>query len=293
MPPALPERAPRPAPGRRGLLARNKWLLLRRTVQFSILSLFLAGPWLGVWWVKGNLASSSILGAVSLTDPFILAQSAVSGHAVERTALGGAAIVFAFYFLVGGRAYCSWVCPINVVTDAAHWLRCRLKLNMNRPIKKSARAWLLGTALAVSAAAGVIAWEAVNPITMLQRGLVFGLGMAWAVVAAVFLFDLLITRRGWCGHLCPVGVFYGLIGRFSIVRMNAARRAACTDCGDCFRVCPEPHVIMPALKPEHAQDAAVIRHGDCTNCGRCLDVCEARVFKFSTRFAGRAAPGPG
>ncbi len=301
MPAALPERAPppecaprpTPAAGRRGPLARNKWLLLRRAVQFSTLALFLAGPWLGVWWVKGNLASSSILGTVSLTDPFILAQSMASGHAVESAALSGAAIVFAFYFLVGGRAYCSWVCPINVVTDAAHWLRCRLRLNLNWPIKKSARAWLLATALAVSAAAGVIAWEAVNPITMLQRGLVFGLGMAWAVVAAVFLFDLLITRRGWCGHLCPVGVFYGLIGRFSIVRMNAARRTACTDCGDCFRVCPEPHVIMPALKPEREQDTTVIRHGDCTNCGRCLDVCEAQVFRFSTRFAGRAASGPG
>ena len=82
------------------------------------------------------------------------------------------------------------------------------------------------TALAVSAVTGTIAWEAVNPITMLQRGLVFGMGLAWVIVLAVFLFDLLVTRRGWCSHLCPVGAFYGLVGKRSLVRMNAVERTS-------------------------------------------------------------------
>lgn len=268
----------------RGLWQRNKWLLLRRTAQFSILFLFLLGPWFGVWWLKGNLASSLVLDKISLTDPFILLQSLASGHAMAQPAVIGAVTILIFYFLVGGRVYCSWVCPINVVTDAAHWLRNRLKLNLSWSVKKSTRIWIMLTALAVSAVTGAIAWEAVNPITMLQRGLVFGMGLAWVIVLAVFLFDLLVTRRGWCSHLCPVGAFYGLVGKRSLVRMNAAGRSACTDCGDCFRVCPEPHVIMPALKPARDTDTSVILHSDCTNCGRCIDVCEERVFRFSTRF---------
>ena len=259
-------------------------MLRRRTVQFSILILFLLGPWFGVWWLKGNLASSIALDRVGLTDPFILLQSLVSGHIPGEAAIIGAAIIFSFYFLVGGRVYCSWVCPINVVTDAAHWLRNRLKLNLSWSVKKSTRVWIMLTALVVSAVTGTIAWEAVNPITMLQRGLVFGMGLAWVIVLAVFLFDLVVTRRGWCSHLCPVGAFYGLVGKRSLVRMNAAERSACTDCGDCFRVCPESHVIMPALKPESDTGTTVILHGDCTNCGRCIDVCEERVFRFSTRF---------
>ena len=271
------------ATAERGLWQRNKWLLLRRTSQFSILFLFLLGPWFGTWWLKGNLASSVVLDKISLTDPFILLQSLASGHAVAKPAVIGAAVIFIFYFLVGGRVYCSWVCPINVVTDAAHWLRNRLKFNLSWSVKKSTRTWVMITALAVSAVTGTIAWEAVNPITMLQRGLVFGMGLAWVIVLAVFLFDLLVTRRGWCSHLCPVGAFYGLIGRRSPARMNAAERSACTDCGDCFRVCPEPHVIMPALKPETGTGTTVILHGDCTNCGRCIDVCDAGVFRFSIR----------
>ena len=268
----------------RGLWQRNKWLLLRRTTQFSILFLFLLGPWFGIWWLKGNLASSVVLDTVDLTDPFILLQSLASGHDVGQTALIGAVIVFVFYFLVGGRVYCSWVCPINVVTDAANWLRNRLKLNLSWSLKKTTRLWIMVMALATSAVTGAIAWEAVNPITMLQRGLVFGMGLAWVIVLAVFLFDLVVTRRGWCSHLCPVGAFYGLVGKRSLVRMNAPERTACTDCGDCFRVCPEPHVIIPALKPEKDTDTSVILDSDCTNCGRCIDVCDEGVFRFSTRF---------
>ncbi|MEF9605136.1 4Fe-4S binding protein, partial [Paracoccus sp. PXZ] len=25
-----------------------------------------------------------------------------------------------------------------------------------------------------------------------------------------------LSRRCWCSHLCPVGAFYGLLGRFSL-----------------------------------------------------------------------------
>ena len=61
---------------------------------------------------------------------------------------------------------------------------------------------------------------------MTQRALIFGGALAWGVVAAVFVFDLLVAPRGWCGHLCPVGAAYALIGRKSLLRVSAAPRAA-------------------------------------------------------------------
>ncbi len=45
----------------------------------------------------------------------------------------GALVVVALYLVVGGRTYCSWVCPINVIIDTAHRLRERLGLKYDRP----------------------------------------------------------------------------------------------------------------------------------------------------------------
>jgi ferredoxin-type protein NapH len=55
-------------------------------------------------------------------------------------------------------------------------------------------------------------------------------------------------------------------------------------------VCPEPHVIVPALKPADPGASPVIASGDCTNCGRCIDVCPDDVFRFGTRFARLPKP---
>lgn len=278
--------APRPgtaAIAAKGWLPAHRWLLLRRLSQIGILALFLAGPWFGWWIVEGNLASSLTLGVLPLTDPFLLAQQLAAGHLPYREALLGGAIVLAFYLLVGGRLFCAWVCPLNLVTDAAAWLRRRLGLKGGRAPAAASRQWLLGFVLVAAAATGSLAWEWVNPVSMLHRGLVFGFGLGWGLVVGVFLYDLLIAPRGWCGHLCPQGAFYGLLGRTALLRVAAARRAACNDCMDCFAVCPEPQVIRPALKGV-GQSHPLILDADCTTCGRCVDVCAQHVFRITTRF---------
>lgn len=277
----------------RGWFASHKWLLARRASQLLVVGLFLIGPLAGVWIVKGNLNFSDTLGVLPLADPYVLLQSVVAGSAPGTRALVGAAIVLGFYLLVGGRVYCSWVCPVNPVTDFAAWLRRRLGIGRSVRIARSVRHWLLGATLVLAWAIGTIAWELVNPVSMLHRGLIFGAGAAWAVVLAVFLFDLLFSQRGWCGHLCPVGAFYGLVGTKSPVRVTAARRALCDNCNDCYVVCPEMHVIRPALKGAATGASPVVLSPECTNCGRCIDVCAKQVFRFGLRFDHREdASGP-
>ena len=273
----------------KGWLAAYRWLILRRVVQLGILALFLAGPLAGVWIVKGTLASSVTLDVLPLTDPYLVLQSLAAGHVPYVTALMGAAIVLAFYLLAGGRVYCSWVCPVNIVTDTAAWLRRRLGLASGRTPPERLRYWLLGATLAGSYATTTILWEWINPVTLFYRGLLYGAGLAWLVVLAVFLFDLFIAPRGWCGHVCPVGAFYAVLGRVALPRVSAWRRESCNDCMDCFAVCPEPRVISPALKPK-AGGSPVILAAECTNCARCIDVCSRNVFRFTTRFDHRSAP---
>jgi ferredoxin-type protein NapH len=268
----------------RGWWQRHRWLLLRRTSQFGVLGLFLLAPLAGIRFIEGNINSSLILGVLPLTDPFVLIQSWLAGGLFGQQAFLGAMVVAVFYFLVGGRVYCAWICPVNIVTDAAHWLRTRLGLQGNTRIHRNTRYWLLGACLALSAAGGFVAWELVNPVSVLYRGLLFGMGAGWLIVVAVFVFDLAVSRRGFCGHLCPVGAFYSLLAARSPVRIRADRREACDQCMDCFAVCPEPRVIKPVLFGGNDGAGPVILDANCTNCGRCIDVCSKSVFTFGTRF---------
>lgn len=276
----------------KGWLGAHKWLLLRRLSQLGILTLFLLGPLAGVWIVKGNLSFSYTLGTLPLTDLWVGAQTLATGHLPDMLGLIGLGIVVAFYLLVGGRAYCAWVCPMNPVTDAAHWLRMRLGIAASAQVSRTTRYWLLAMSLLVSAVTGTLAWELVNPISMLHRGLIFGMGAAWMIVLTVFLFDLFVLHRGWCGRLCPAGAAYSLLGRASVLRVTAERRDACNDCMDCYQVCPEPKVIPVALKGAAKGVGPVILSEQCTNCGRCIDVCSKNVFSFSTRFNNPASPPP-
>lgn len=284
---ATPERPGAEAIAEKGWLAAHKWLILRRTSQIGILLLFLVGPWFKLWIVKGNLNYSYTLDFLPLTDPYLLMQSLLAGQVPEKLALIGVAIVVLFYLLVGGRTYCSFVCPVNPVTDLANWLRARLGIKGSAHLSRKTRYWVLGMTLVAAAVSGTLVWEMVNPVSMLHRGLFFGLGFAWAVILAVFLFDLFVMRHGWCGHLCPVGAFYSLIGKLSVLRVKLPAREACNDCMDCFAVCPEQQVIRPALKGIGGT-LPVILEENCTNCGRCIDVCSKKVFAFGSRFGSTA-----
>lgn len=268
----------------KGWVKGNKWLLLRRASQLGILGLFLLGPLAGIWLVKGNLAYSETLEILPLSDPHILLQAVLAGVEPHADALIGVAIVVLFYMLVGGRVFCSWVCPVNLITDAACCIRRMLGIRSPSQISRSSRYWLLAVTLILPLVTGVIVWELVNPVSMAFRGIVFGLGLAWVILLAVFLFDVFVSKDGWCGRLCPVGAFYSLLGRKSLVRVVAEDRDKCDDCMDCFEVCPEKQVIKPALKGAGQGVGPVILSANCTNCGRCIDVCAEEVFHFGSRF---------
>lgn len=270
-----------------GWLIANMWLIARRLTQLGFFALFASGPLLGIWIAKGTLASSMTFDVLPLTDPLVVLQGLLAGHRPEQLALIGAAIVLGAYLLLGGRLYCSWVCPINPVTDLAAWTRRKLDIQKGWNLKPKTRLWVLAGILAASFVTGTIAFELINPITTLYRGLLFGVSWGLASVFLIFVFDVFVARHGWCGHICPVGAFYGLVNKTGIARVSARGRERCDDCMDCYAVCPEMHVISPALKSRSPTDSPIIADIDCTACGRCIDVCPERVFSFTHRFDHR------
>ena len=226
--------------------------------------------------VIGNLSASTWFGHVQLTDPFVTVQALLAGRTLAGPALLGAVAVGVFYALLGGRIYCAWVCPINLLTDAAYWLRTRLGVGRNIGLSRTLRYGVLLTALCASAAGPTLAWEAVNPITLLQRELMFGISSGSWLLMALFLFDLLCVRRGWCGHLCPVGAFYALIGRFGRLRVVAA--GVC-DHAESVKACPEPHVLAPLVGGR----ATAVKSGECMRCGACIDANPGAGLRMRVR----------
>ncbi|MBF0265063.1 MAG: quinol dehydrogenase ferredoxin subunit NapH [Gammaproteobacteria bacterium] len=267
----------------KGFIGSYKWLILRRLTQLLTMMLFLLGPVAGIWIIKGNLASSLILDTVPLAEPLYVLQAFAAGILPHSTALIGVLIIITFYGLLGGRVYCSWFCPVNVVTDSADWLREKLSLTGSISVSRNTRYWILAIVVILPAITGTMAYESLNPVPMLHRAIIFGSFSALSVILAIFVFDLFIQKKGWCGHLCPMGALYKLIGSFSLVGVKADKRSDCDDCMDCFIVCPEPQVIKPALKGEQKNIEPVIKDSSCTNCGRCIDICHKDVFHFGIR----------
>jgi ferredoxin-type protein NapH len=101
--------------------------------------------------------------------------------------------------------------------------------------------------------------------------------MGWTLVLSVFLFDLLLVKQGFCGHLCPLGGFYSIITRFSLVRVNHSMEK-CTRCMKCLEICPERQVL-----PMVGTSSSAVSSGECTNCGRCIEVCMDDAMKFGSR----------
>ncbi|AOV92631.1 quinol dehydrogenase ferredoxin subunit NapH [Vibrio parahaemolyticus] len=255
----------------------HRFLVLRRLCQLTIIALFMAGPTLGV--LTGNLSSSMLLDTVPLSDPLIVLQALATGHIPEFNTLLGVVIVVVFYAILAPRAFCAWVCPLNIVTDLAAWLRRKFNIKASYRWSPAIRYWLIPVLMLGSALSGAILWTWLDPVAALHRGLVFGMGAGWVLIALVFVLDLLLVEHGWCGHLCPLGATYGVIGRKSLLRVTAVRREDCTKCMDCFYVCPEPEVLRQPLKEGDRR----VMDQNCISCGRCLDVCPEQVFEFKNR----------
>ncbi len=258
-----------------------RYLILRRFVQIGILVLFFGANAWGWKILEGNLSSSILFGVIPMSDPYAVLQMVVAGAVIASDLLIGVGVVALFYFLIGGRAFCSWVCPINMVTDSANYLRRVFDIDRAQlersPISRNSRYWILGLSLIVSAFMGIAAFEFISPISMLHRGIVFGMGFGWAAIGMIFLFDLFVLKNGWCGHICPLGGFYSLLGKFSFIRVHHIEEN-CTLCMKCKVVCPEKQVLHMIGK-----ESLPVLSGECTNCARCIEVCDDDALKFSIR----------
>jgi ferredoxin-type protein NapH len=265
-----------------------RYIVLRRLTQFFTLLLFFGSAHWGwslnsegsraIPLLAGNLSGSEFMGIIPMADPFAALQIFLAGHLLQTEVIIGALVVLGFYALIGGRMFCAWACPINPVTDLAGWLRVRLDIRPTFLLSRNTRYFVLALTLILSVLTGLAAFEWVSPVGMMHREILFGLGFGGTVILAIFFFDLFILKHGWCGHLCPLGAFWSLVGKVNPTLKVRFDKTTCTHCGECAKVCPEPQVLNLKL----LEARGLVFSGECSNCGRCTPVCPegSLVFDF-------------
>ena len=283
----------------------GKITVVRRVVQGCMLVLFCLPPMLAGWGLAGlfvggdgevatpaegvffgSLSSSSVAG-VPLFDPLgALEVTVASRSLLAASALTGALLVVVVYGLVRGRAFCGWVCPVNLLGEGADWLRGKLGLpDGGRPLPRRAKIAMAAATVVLSALAAFPLFQAVSPIGAVNKGLAFG-GFAGALtLVAVLTCDFLWKRRAWCRSLCPLGGLYQVLGRAGQLNV-AISPSECTHCGRCQKAClADPSILQPALSGQQLQ----VKAGDCMACGACIDACPSRALRFQL---GRRGKGP-
>lgn len=242
--------------------------------------MFTGGHYLGWKLLTGNYSTAEVADTFYLSDPFAVLQMLFSGFLCSSGLIIGAATILAIYAITGGRVFCSWVCPMNMVTDLANFIRSKLKLSpvSRLIIPRNTRYYILILSLLISPLLGFAAFEAINPIGILYRGIIFSFGFGWVVISALMLFEISLLENGWCGHLCPVGAFYSVIGRFGFLRIWHTKDK-CTNCMNCFKICPEKQVLSTVTVTD-----GYIKSGDCNKCGRCVEVCDDKALNFSINY---------
>lgn len=256
-----------------------RFLVLRRTLQIGIIALFVAANYLGWQVLKGNYSSTLLLNKVHLSDPFASLQLLLTGMWLTTSIVLGALAMLVLYGLFFGRAFCSWICPVNVVNDFAKVIGKKIPKNktMSSVITRNVRYWILALALVLSVILQIPAFEAVSPIGLFYRAIIFGAVSSWAILVAFFLLELAFVKNFWCGRICPLGAFYAVVGKFRLLRIKH-KVENCTNCNKCFEICPEVQV-MEIVKVK----SGTINNSECTNCGRCIEVCNDKALKFGIK----------
>lgn len=249
----------------------SRWTMARRVVQLLIIAL-IASPLAGLTIFQGNLASGDLFG-LTLSDPLAFLQVVIGGQVLVTSYLISMLLVLGFYFLAGGRSFCGWVCPVNLLAELNDKVRSRLKTGeANLPL--SWNHWSLALVVVVVVVSGAPLFEMISPIGVIGRALVFASLMPLLLIIAIMLVELLVARRIWCRSLCPLGGFYSLLGYYSPLRVGFVANN-CTHCNECLAVCPVEEVLEPSL----ADNVPQVASGHCTRCMACVDSCPTKALK--------------
>ncbi len=268
-------------------VSAKKWRRRRWTSLIVVNLLFVVSYRLDIQLVEGALTGSRFVG-FHMADLNAALQVMLAYKQVLINLLIGIVTIFIIWWLLGGRAFCSWICPYHLLSEWAEMLHLKLakrKLVKNHNFDRRARGvlWLIFAVLAF--VTGYTVYETISPTGIVSRALVYGPSLALAWVLALLVFEVLYSRRAWCRYACPIGLTYGLVGSLSPLKVTHDLNKCFSD-GACRQVCMVPHVLNSTIRGR-ARKRKTDLGADCTRCGACIDVCPTDALNFKFRGMGK------
>ncbi|MGN0037835.1 MAG: 4Fe-4S binding protein [Coriobacteriales bacterium] len=239
---------------------------------------------------------------------------AITSMLAEKTIIPRAVFAMALVVIVillTGRAFCSWICPVPLVSklrtafspkkkpasegaegeggagapqlevQGAGCAACSSRLS-----RVDSRHLILGGSLLSAAIFGFPVFCLVCPIgltfgTILLLVALFGYGdVTWSVIfVPVLLLVEVVFFKKWCSKICPMGALLGLIGRLNRTLRPTVDKNLCLEqvhgahCGVCTRSCEQGINLR--------DKGLGASRGECTRCLACMQNCPAHAVKLA------------
>lgn len=265
-------------PGEKAIVDSMEWLS----------SPFVDDPETELNQLKGTTWSGTLFG-LKLSDPLAVVGQISAGKTIYWPFIV-TALIPVFLTVLFGRFFCGWICPATFIYELndnlGTWLRrsglpiSRLKLDLRL------KYIVLAVGIVLSMISGIVLFAVVYPPAIIGREIYyvialsgFGAGMVYFLLT--MLFDLMVTRRGFCRYVCPGGALYSLLGRFRLFRIKRDV-TQCNDCVKCNVVC---QFGLDPLRDDFGQE--------CNNCSACIAVCPTDALSFTVNIKDQVYQGKG
>jgi len=177
--------------------SKNKWLKRRWLTLLAVNLLFVVSFSLDIQLLEGALTASRFMG-FHMADLNSALQVMLAHKTVLINLLIGIVTVFIMWIILGGRTFCSWVCPYHLVAEWAETLHLWLAKRgwaKNYTFHRGVRTvfYIIFALLAI--VTGYTVFEFISPTGILSRAIIYGPTIALVWVALFFHFRLLITSR--------------------------------------------------------------------------------------------------
>lgn len=256
----------------------------RRWITLAIVNLlFVASYQFDAQLVEGSLTASRVIG-FHFADLNSALQVTLAFKTILINLIIGTTTVLLLWLLLGGRSFCSWVCPYHLLAEWAEALHLKLAAKgfvADHALDRRTRTvlWLVFAVLAL--VTGYTVFESISPTGIVSRAIIYGPTMALAIVGVLLAVEVFYSRRLWCRYICPIGLTYGFVGAVSPLRVSYTPQD-CHHEGACRKVCLVPHVL-DCTKKGYATDLRLPIGPDCTRCGLCIDACPTGSLKFEVK----------